>query len=208
MVVIKTKQAVNKPKLKPVLTPELVDIYRQFSTVADKSIAVINNINVKLPHASPTRKLECLRQELEQKHAPLLKQFNDLTSSLNKAGFEAAYGESLKEVLKQAYDGDVNCWLMLLKWDISYLDENKLRELIYHEANMVRISNRSSGLLKEIAAIIANPKNKSGHILILLFEWVDELIDKGIREETRVARHNSVEHLTFYMTFVEDVIFR
>ena len=37
---------------------------------------------------------------------------------------------------------------------------------------------------------------------------MDSLIDKGIREETRVARQDSVEFRTFYRTFVENVIFR
>jgi hypothetical protein len=79
-----------------------------------------------------SRELEKAIQGMQERAPRLRKELRTLAMELNEEKFKAVMGEDMARLRKRAKGaGDKNSWLMLLRWDIEYLEDDQLRYTIY-----------------------------------------------------------------------------
>lgn len=99
----------------------------------------------------------------------LLKELEAISIELNKGKFKAATGEDFDSVERKAKGyGDKNSWLTLLRWEIEYLFDVKLIDMIC-KAHKDRNIN-DIRFLEKVAHIIATPIKPLGKVDKSLFK--------------------------------------
>ncbi|MHC4183647.1 MAG: hypothetical protein ACYSR0_09885, partial [Planctomycetota bacterium] len=94
---------------------------------------------------------------------------------LNKEKFKVAYGKSRKSVEEDAtLNGNKNAWLMLLKWNIKYLEHKPLRDTIYQAHK-----DKNIQFLDEISHIINTPLKPHGRVNKELYSLIHKLFDEN-----------------------------
>jgi len=143
------KFKVKRPKPKFQLTEKIIELTQKYIPLQKKIFFEFNKRYSKTPYANPKKIMEMLKDE----NPNLFKTVNALGLELEKEKFKEAYGEDLTSVEMKAFTGDRSSWLKLLKWDITYLEDKRLREMIYEESN-----KKDSLFLEEVGKIISKPK--------------------------------------------------
>jgi hypothetical protein len=169
----KRKKIIERPKPKFKTSPRLRELANEISEVNEKLREIINKYN---EHKNRPKSSDFKKALKAFKEKPSLeKQFDNLIKSHNKECFEVAYGESLDFVRRKAFTyGDKNAWLMLLRWDIQYLESKYLRAAIYKAHR-----DKEFPFLEEIAHILTTHLKPHGHVNKKLYNYIHSCLDQN-----------------------------
>ena len=155
-----TEERTRRPKLKRETSRELLKVSDKWHATYEELRKIEKNYKEYKNNPASKNYRDALHA-LTTKKPALEKELQSLGISLNKERFKAATGEDLASVENKAkISGDLNSWLLLLKWNMQYLEDNQLRALIY--AAHKRRDASDVRFLEEIAHIITTPRESNG----------------------------------------------
>lgn len=174
-----------RPKLKARISPVVMKLVDEAISV-NAELRKISDFYKKYRDQPASKNYSEAIELRSSKYPVLQKKLGLLLAELNKERFNAATGNDLAVVEKEAIAyGDENSWLLLLHWNIVYLEKEQLRALIYNARKKRTLSDLR--FLKEVAHIIKNPRKPHGNAKIAKLDAVLDLYDPSKTNEQMLS---------------------